>query len=260
MVNLGKYPFLRYALITILTLLIAVGCKTNHSVTTISGTEIKLVDSLKAEEKVAEFILPYKKNLDQKLDTILCFNPEQLDKSTGKWQTNIGNWMAQSCFAICNPICEKSFGMKIDLALFNHGGIRASLPKGNVTLRNAFKIMPFENSAVVETLDSEQIKTICKYIITEEKPHPLYGLTFTIDENGNATDIKIQGKPIEKNRKYLVLTSDYLANGGDKMTFFQNSEKRLDLQIKLRDVIIQSFKKNATVQFSNNAVITDNRQ
>lgn len=260
MVNLGKYPILRYSLITTLTLLLAVGCRSNRSITAISGTEIKLVDSLKAEEKVAQFILPYKKSLDQKLDTILCYNPEQLDKSTGKWQTNIGNWMAQSCFTICNPICEKNFGTKIDVALFNHGGIRASLPKGNVTLRNAFKIMPFENTAVVETLDSEQIIAICKHIITEEKPHPLYGLTFTIDENGNATDIKIQGKPIEKNKKYLVLTSDYLANGGDKMTFFQNSEKRLDLQLKLRDVIIQSFKKNDTVRFSNAVLITDKRQ
>ncbi|MFY7667044.1 5'-nucleotidase C-terminal domain-containing protein [Flavobacterium sp.] len=259
MVNLGKYPFLRYSLITILTLLIVVGCKSNHSVTAISGKEIKLVDSLPNAQQVTDFILPYKKNLDQKLDTLLCYNPVALDKSSGKWQTNIGNWLAQSCYEICNPICERNFNTKIDLVLFNHGGIRSNLPKGDVTLRNAFKIMPFENTAVVETLDAAQILEICQYMIVEEKPHPLYGLSFTIDEKGQAIDIKIQGKPLDNSKTYIVLTSDYLANGGDKMTFFQKSKKRLDLQLKLRDAIIQSFKKNKTVQFSNEVLITDKR-
>ena len=66
------------------------------------------------------------------------------------------------------------------LCIFNHGGIRSIIPKGNVTTRTAFEIMPFENSVVVIALKGEQILEMVNYIITDKKPHPLSGITFTI--------------------------------------------------------------------------------
>ena len=41
----------------------------------------------------------------------------------------------------------------------------------------------------------------------------------------------------EKGDKVRVLTSDYLANGGDKMYFFKDKEQK-EVGIKLRDAII----------------------
>ena len=41
----------------------------------------------------------------------------------------------------------------------------------------------------------------------------------------------------KNNNKIKVLTSDYLANGGDKMWFFKE-KKQTKLEIKLRDAII----------------------
>jgi hypothetical protein len=50
----------------------------------------------------------------------------------------------------------------------------------------------------------------------------------------------------EENEKVKVLTSDYLANGGDKMSFFQNKEQ-YKLGLKLRDAIIDHCEKNDTI-------------
>jgi 2',3'-cyclic-nucleotide 2'-phosphodiesterase (5'-nucleotidase family) len=47
---------------------------------------------------------------------------------------------------------------KIDICLLNQGGIRSTLPKGNVTSRTAFKIMPFENSLVVVAKENKLMK------------------------------------------------------------------------------------------------------
>ena len=49
-----------------------------------------------------------------------------------------------------------------------------------------------------------------------------------------AKNIQIQGKPLDENKTYYVATSDYLANGGDKMTFFKNNSDKIDLDYKFK--------------------------
>ena len=49
-----------------------------------------------------------------------------------------------------------------------------------------------------------------------------------------------------KGEKIRVLTSDYLANGGDKMWFFKD-KKQKKVDIKLRDIIINYCKKNKKI-------------
>jgi hypothetical protein len=61
---------------------------------------------------------------------------------------------------------------------------------------------------------SNQIKELISYFVKEKQPHPLAGLTFTIDKNKEAKNILIQGKALENEELYYVGTNDYLANGG----------------------------------------------
>jgi 2',3'-cyclic-nucleotide 2'-phosphodiesterase (5'-nucleotidase family) len=142
----------------------------------------------------------------------------------------------------------------IDICLLNSGGIRAILPKGDVTSRTAFEIMPFENSLVVIALKGEQILELVNYFIAGKKPHPLAGMTFTISKNNIAKNIMIQGKPFEKEHIYYVGTNDYLANGGDNMDFFKKGVQEFDLDYKLRTILIDYFKETDTIP-----VINDNR-
>jgi 2',3'-cyclic-nucleotide 2'-phosphodiesterase (5'-nucleotidase family) len=144
-------------------------------------------------------------------------------------------------------VFKKRENKNIDLCLLNNGGIRSILPKGNITTRAAFEIMPFENSLFVVALKGEQIHEIANYIITNKKPHPLSGLTFTIDKNKQAKDILIQGKPIETETIYYVGTNDYLVNGGDNMVFFKKSVQKFDMNYKLRNILIDYFTEVDTI-------------
>jgi 2',3'-cyclic-nucleotide 2'-phosphodiesterase (5'-nucleotidase family) len=103
--------------------------------------------------------------------------------------------------------------------------------------------MPFENSAIVLALKAEQIAEIATYIVAEKKPHPLAGMTFTIDKNNAVKNILVQGKPLQNDKTYYVVTSDYLANGGDNMNFFKKSSQKFDLDYKLRNIVIDYFKR-----------------
>ena len=139
----------------------------------------------------------------------------------------------------------------IDLCILNHGGIRSILPKGNVTTRTAYEIMPFENSLVVIALKGEQIFEMVDYFIATQKPHPLSGISFTIGKNNVAKNILVQGKPIETNTIYYVATNDYLSNGGDNMVFFKKGVQKYDLNYKLRNILIDYFKEVDTIPVIN---------
>ena len=91
------------------------------------------------------------------------------------------------CASIINEIIIifKRENKTIDVCLLNHGGIRAVIPKGDVTTRTAFEVMPFENSLIVVGLTGKEIKTLAEYIIKEKKPHPLYGIKIHINKKTN---------------------------------------------------------------------------
>ena len=144
----------------------------------------------------------------------------------------------------------------INICILNSGGIRSILPKGNVTTRTAFEIMPFENSLVVIALKGEQIFELVDYFIVTQKPHPLSGITFTISKDKTPKNILVQGKPIEKETVYYVATNDYLSNGGDNMNFFNKKKKKYDLDYKLRNVLIDYFKEVDTIPVIRDVRIT----
>ncbi len=241
-VKLKKYPFHLKHFVLFLTFLSVIGCGTQKtSITRIEGKQIGITNASPDMPPVDAFVKPYKEAIDKDLSAVIAQAPATIDKS-GEWQTPMGNLMSDAALQESEPVFYKKYNLHLDFCLLNHGGIRAIIPKGDVTTRTAFEVMPFENSMVVAALKSEQVMEIVSYIIKEKKPHPLAGLTFTIGTDGLPLDIKIQGKPIETGKTYNVLTSDYLLNGGDNMLFFKKATSKYDLEYKLRNVLIDYFK------------------
>jgi 2',3'-cyclic-nucleotide 2'-phosphodiesterase (5'-nucleotidase family) len=52
------------------------------------------------------------------------------------------------------------------------------------------------------------------------------------------TDITINGKAFDETKDYWVVTSDYLANGGDSYNFFKDAKERKIMNVLLRNMII----------------------
>ncbi|MBC7439480.1 MAG: 5'-nucleotidase C-terminal domain-containing protein [Flavobacterium sp.] len=247
MVNLKKYNVLLQQFVLFLTFAAFLSCGQQKIVVTkIEGKQININNSAELTPSVETFIKPYRENIEKDLSEILAFAPQNIDK-TGEWQSSIGNLLADVVLKKGNPILKSRKNVSIDFCLLNHGGIRAIIPKGNVTARTAFEIMPFENSLIIVAMKGSDILEIPTYIIKEKKPHPLSGMTFTIDKNNLAQNILIQGKPLNENKTYYVATSDYLANGGDNMTFFKKNSDKIDLDYKLRNILIDYFKSVDTI-------------
>ena len=266
MVNLKKYNEVLKLFVIFLTFLLLVSCgKQNYYVSKIQGKQIPITEkgnlisdlSLQSEQanKIENYIKPYREHINKDLDSILAYCPETLDKSSGQWQTTIGNLLADATIERGNLVFEAREKKTLDMCLLNNGGIRSILPKGNVTIRTAYEIMPFENGLVVIGLKGEQIFELVDYFIAGKKPHPISGITFSISKDNTAKNILIQGKPVEKDTIYYVATNDYLANGGDNMNFFKKGVQRIDLDYKLRNVLIDYFKDVDTIPVKNDVRI-----
>lgn len=256
MVNLKNYNVVLKLFVLLLTFISTFSCaEKKFAVTKIEGKEIEitpkkseLAGSKTSEEvnQIETFIKPYRDRIDEDLNKVLTNAPETLDKS-GQWQTSMGNFLADITFEKADKVFQLREKKSLDICLLNHGGIRSIIPKGNVTTRTAYEVMPFENSAIVVALKGEQIMEIVNYIISEKKPHPLTGLTFTIDQKNQPKNIVVKGIPLDTNKIYYVVTSDYLSNGGDNMLFFKKGVAQFDLEYKLRNIIIDYFKENKTI-------------
>ena len=257
MVNLKNNNGVLKLFVIFLTLFLIASCsKQNYQVSKIEGKRITITDKEKQDSQIENYIKPYREHINQDLDSVLAYCPVTLDKSSGKWQTTIGNLMADVTLQRGNTVFMAREKKNIDLCILNHGGIRSILPKGNVTSRNAFEIMPFENSLVVIALKGEQILELVDYFIATKKPHPLSGITFTIGKDNIAKNILVQGKPVEKATTYYVGTNDYLSNGGDNMEFFKKGTQKFDLDYKLRNILIDYFKEVDTIPVINDVRIS----
>ena len=247
MVKLKNYNVVLKHFVLLLTFICVISCaEKKYAITRIEGKEIGITDKNPEAAAIENFIKPYRDKIDEDLNKVLATAPETLDKS-GEWQTSAGNFLADITFEKANLVFQQREKKSLDICLLNHGGIRSIIAKGNVTARTAYEVMPFENSAIVIGLKSEQILEMVNYIISEKKPHPLKGLTFTIDKNNQPKDILVNGKALDNAKTYYVVTSDYLSNGGDNMVFFKKNVATFDLDYKLRNIIIDYFKENKTI-------------
>lgn len=254
MVNLKKYRSLSLYFVLILTIFSFSSCAEKKlNIRSVEGKQIPVTETLSTTTYIEQFMVPYRQHIDADLNTVLAYAPENIDKK-GTWQTKIGNLQSSITLAAADKVFMLREQKHVDLCLLNNGGIRRIINKGNVTTRTAFELMPFENNLVVVALQGEQILEMINYIVKEKKPHPLAGLTFTIDKDDVAKNISVQNQPLDFQKTYYVATNDYLFNGGDSMTFFKKAIAMYDLNYKVRNVWIDYFKEIDTLP-----VLTDIR-
>lgn len=241
--------------LAILLPLLLISCKGGEQrISRIEAEHLKISDSIAANDSIEAFISPYRQRIAQEMDSVLAYAPYDLDKSSGDLNSNIGNMMADAVMEFSEPIFKSRTGNSIDLVILNHGGIRSTVNKGEITTRTAYSIMPFENEVVVAELKGEHVYEMIDYLIKGNTAHPLAGIELVINSDNQIEKALVQGKPIEKDKSYFVATNDYLYLGGDNMSFFSKAEGVTTIDYKIRNILIDYFKERDTI-----APVADNR-
>ena len=224
-------------------------CKSHVKYGTMVNTT---VDQTSADNAVNDSIIkPYKIIRDEQMNIVL--NTADSDLEKGRPESKLGNLITDLSMDIARSYYKPTDGLTIDFCLLNNGGLRTSIPKGPITMGLAFEVMPFENQLVVLTLSSEKIHELFEYL-AKKGGDPISNATVIIREN-QPVNIMINGQQFENDRKYKVLTTDYLARGGDKMNFFFDPIAYDLVGIKLRDAMIEYFENMAVQNKTINASI-----
>ncbi|MDX1364503.1 5'-nucleotidase C-terminal domain-containing protein [Arenibacter latericius] len=213
----------------------------------IDGKQLEVNQSVKAKDSIETLVAPYRTRINEILDSVLAYTPKAITKTEGKYNTSAGNLMADIVLKEVNPIFKARTGNDIDFVLLNFGGIRSIISKGNITTRNAFEVMPFENSVFIAELDGKSIKELLSYLLKSSVPHPIAGIQIVVDKNKDLKEVNIKGEPFDENKTYFVATSDYLITGGDRMNFFKNHLSLMDTDYLIRNTMIDYFKKVDTI-------------
>lgn len=153
-------------------------------------------------------------------------------------ETNLGDFAADAILWSARQALGED---KVDLALTNGGGIRASIPVGDISMKTMKTVFPFGNEVATvtvtgaELLEALEAATFCTPTAVGAFPQ-VSGVQFTIDttvpyENGemypNSTyyapakpgsrikNVTVNGQPLDLNAEYVVATNDFTAAGGD---------------------------------------------
>jgi len=139
-------------------------------------------------------------------------------------ETNLGDLIAD--------ILRQAAGAQA--ALINAGSIRASIPKGPITLKDIYTVLPFDNYLVAIKLTGKQIREVLEHGVSgvEEwagRFPQVSGLSFTYSRRAPAgsrvQEVFIGGQPLEPQKEYAVATNDFMAAGGDGYRAFGEALK-----------------------------------
>ncbi len=230
---------------------IHLSCSTNTKLKSVETSMIELnAQTALTDAEFEKTLDPYKSKMDQIMNELLIVSEQPLLK--GLPESSLGDFASDAILKKTNDNYKPDDNMPVNICLLNNGGLRAELPKGNITRGNAFELMPFENSIFILTLSGEKTKQLFDYIV-QNNGAPFGGATIKA-KGKKITELKISGQDFDVNKTYKIVTSDYLAAGGDKYYFFKDPVKTEILKYKLRDAIIdymiEENKKGNTLKVS----------
>lgn len=199
------------------------------------------VDSINApnnEPMIEEILSPFREHLKLEMNETLAFSPIALENGTS--ESPLGNYLADILFQWGTE--QSQYPLAPDFSLLNAGGIRSPLPKGHITLFNVYQTMPFDNCVAFVSLNRNNIAQMLEYITTKNNVNLGNGII-----KQNKGDYILETNKEHNNPSYVIITSDYLARGGDHMDFLTQGEVTIT-NVLLRDIIVNHLKKSKTIK------------
>ncbi|BCZ92257.1 multifunctional 2',3'-cyclic-nucleotide 2'-phosphodiesterase/5'-nucleotidase/3'-nucleotidase [Thermus thermophilus] len=145
-------------------------------------------------------------------------------------ESNLGN-------LITDGMLWKTRNAGTQIALQNGGGIRASIPKGPITVGKVYEVLPFGNTLVVMDLKGKEILAalengVSQWESTAGRFLQVSGLRYAFDLSRPAGSrvVRVEVKtekgyvPLDLEATYRVVVNNFIANGGDGFTVLKEAQ------------------------------------
>ncbi len=220
--------------------LVTSGCRSHYQVAGIQRTRI-VVDSrydAHSDAEATAFLQPYKHVVDSIMGPVVGRSAKYMTarRPEGTLSNLLGDilvWAAQR------------YGETVDFGLYNIGGVRADLPKGDVTYGDILDIAPFDNKIAFVTLKGSDVLELFGQIASVGGEGVSHAIRLVGNKQLQLVSATINGKEVVPDRDYRIVTIDYLLAGNDKMLAFKKSTKvnsPQDDSNNLRFIIMDYFR------------------
>jgi 2',3'-cyclic-nucleotide 2'-phosphodiesterase (5'-nucleotidase family) len=212
-----------------LVILLTIGCAQKEQLVQYKANTQTVYSSNTNPSKVDSIVSPYRTALEAEMNAVL--GDATCSMSKARPEGTLGNFVADIVQNFATNYFKQYASSAFVITILNHGGLRAPINEGPILLRNVYELMPFDNEIVFVKVKQEKFEEVMAYL----------------EQSG--------GEPISGFRKgdqpfssdFWIATSDYLASGGDKMTFFQEPLEYIQSGRLLRDEIESYIKKQGII-------------
>lgn len=174
----------------------------------------RITAGLPRDTSMVKMIQPYHDSVNRSMNLVVGVAAVDMEKA--KPEGALGNFMVDAMLWAA----KEKFGMPVDAAFTNYGGIRITqLPKGEVTRGKIFELMPFDNLLVLQQVKGSVLQQFLD-LTAASGGWPMAGITMQIRDK-KAVNVRIGSQPLDPNKTYTVANSDYVANGGDDAAMFK---------------------------------------
>ena len=162
----------------------------------------------KPDAEAAQFIAPYKNKVDSIMGPVVGTTAHYITRNRPESE-------------LSNLLCDilvwggKAFNEQPVFSVYNMGGIRANLPKGNITVGDVTEVAPFENKICFLTLTGEKVTELFQQIAHRGGEGLSHAVKLVITKDGHLVSATINGEPVDPQNSYCATTLDYLADSND---------------------------------------------
>ena len=212
-------------------------CRPTYEVTGISGTIVLMDASFDTppNEGMQSLVRSYKTELDNEMNVIIGNSARFMDYK--RPESLLTNLTAD----VMKTYGDEHLPGGADLGVMNVHGHRATLPAGEVTVGNLYEIYSFDNTIVFLELKGSDLNKIFDAYARIGGAGISSNIRLVVEEK-KVKSATVDGKPVDEDRVYRVVTLDYLAEGNDNMAAFRDALSHTDTGITLRDAMIDWVK------------------
>ena len=165
------------------------------------------------DQAAAQFMAPYKRVNDSIMRPIVGQVAHNMHAT--RPESDLSNLVSDILIW-----ASKDYNEEPVLAIYNMGGIRADLVKGDVTYEDVLSVAPFENKICFTTLSGEKVMELFRQIAHRGGEGVSKGVELVItkgDIGGELVSARLHGAEIDPLKDYRVATINYLLEGNDGM-------------------------------------------
>ncbi|WP_037310377.1 bifunctional metallophosphatase/5'-nucleotidase [Ruegeria halocynthiae] len=164
---------------------------------------------------------------------------------------------------VADAMLERVADQGVQIAIANSGGLRASIDPGEVTMGEVLTVLPFQNTLSTFEISGQGVIDALENGVSQVEEAKgrfpqVAGMIFTWDpavapNEGRVAEVMVADGdgfvPIDPSATYLVVTNNYVRNGGDGYNMFEGDDKNAyDFGPDLADVTAEFLAKNAPYQ------------